>query len=95
MKNASLPRSIAEWIAGKFDCTVIPRWRLPQRELAIHLRKVFDLYDVQAVIDIGANRGQYRDFLRLEVGYNGVIHSFEPVATLYDSLIERAHHDQG
>ena len=93
MKNASPPRLFAEWIAGKLGCALIPSWRLPQRELAMHLRKLFDLYDVQAVIDVGANRGEYRDFLRLEVEYDGIIHSFEPVATLYEGLVERAHSD--
>ena len=64
MKIAALPRSFAEWIAGKLGYALIARWRLPQRELAMHPLKVLDMYHVRVVIDLCANGGEFHDFLR-------------------------------
>jgi FkbM family methyltransferase len=45
------------------------------------------------VLDVGANVGQYHDFLRDRVLYDGPIISFEPVSRHVDLLRERAHGD--
>lgn len=39
------------------------------------------------MLDVGANIGQFHEFLRLHVGYTGRIVSFEPVAELYRTLL--------
>jgi FkbM family methyltransferase len=44
-------------------------------------------------LDVGANVGQFRDMLRLQIGFAGHIHSFEPIAALVEKLNERAHMD--
>ena len=36
---------------------LIPRWRLPGFQLSQHLRRLFSHYDVNVVVDVGANRG--------------------------------------
>jgi len=43
-----------------------------------HLAKLFRRLEVQCVIDVGAHQGGYGRFLRDEVGYVGLILSFEP-----------------
>lgn len=43
-----------------------------------HLKKVLATYAVDCVFDIGANNGQYASMLRKDVGYRGLIISFEP-----------------
>lgn len=67
-----------------YDLTA--RWRLPNRPIAEHLRELFARLDTNCVIDVGANEGQYRKFLRQEVGYEGLIVSIEPVSQLAAEL---------
>ena len=69
---------------------VIPEWREHEGCLGIHLRKLFHTAGIDCVIDVGANEGQYRDFLREVIGYEGLIVSFEPNADLVKQLTSRA-----
>lgn len=41
------------------------------------MKKIFSEYDINCVVDVGANLGQYYDFVR-KSGYKGVVFSFEP-----------------
>jgi FkbM family methyltransferase len=78
MKQLML-RSVAR-VARLARCELVPRWRLDYWERGEHLRQVFSRLDIQCVLDVGAHKGHYRDFLRMVVGYAGHIISFEPVA---------------
>ncbi|HUM16822.1 MAG TPA: FkbM family methyltransferase [Candidatus Nitrosotalea sp.] len=84
MKRA-IVRSLAK-VARLARYELVPRWRLDYWERAEHLRQVFSRMDIQCVLDVGAHKGRYRDFLRLVVGYAGHIISFEPVAHLAADL---------
>jgi FkbM family methyltransferase len=61
--------------------------------VAEFLRKLLGLLEVDLVIDVGANVGQYRDFLRRDVGYEGPIVSFEPIPWHVETLRQRARSD--
>lgn len=50
------------------------------------LRKLFKLIEIDFIFDIGANTGQYYKRLRQDVGYEGLIVSFEPIPELVESL---------
>ena len=68
----------------------IPSWRLESLPLATKLERVFAHYNIETVLDIGANTGQYHDFLRAHVGFQGLVHSFEPDPDLAGPLMQRA-----
>ena len=53
---------------------------------AWHLQHLFKKLDIQCVLDIGANIGGFKEFLRQKVGFKGSIISFEPVRQNYERL---------
>lgn len=79
--------------ARRLGYEVVPAWRLDQYGLEQHLKDVFRKFSVGTVFDVGANVGQFRDFLRQRVGFDGAIHSFEPVSRLAARLADRAKAD--
>jgi FkbM family methyltransferase len=57
------------------------------------LKRLFEALGIDFVVDVGANKGQYRDFLREVVGFQGGIASFEPDPALVEVLRGRARRD--
>lgn len=51
-----------------------------------------DSLEINLVLDVGANEGQYANYLRV-IGYKGNIHCFEPLSSAYGRLIRFAAHD--
>lgn len=88
-------RALAETIADRAGYRIIPKWRLTTHQIASHLAHLFSILNIDMVFDVGANEGQYHDFLRGEVGFNGRIWSFEPIPELAGQLQERAKADPG
>jgi FkbM family methyltransferase len=72
---------------------IVPLRSVKERDFAIHLRQLFDLLSIDCVFDVGANVGQYRDFLREQVLYEGPIVSFEPIIRNAEILRERSRSD--
>jgi len=72
---------------------IVPLRDMRERDFAIHLGQLLTQLDIDCVFDVGANIGQYHDFLRERVYYTGQIVSFEPVARHVDVLRERAKGD--
>jgi FkbM family methyltransferase len=89
-------RILQRWLQAAFRSVgyeLTAARHLPRVSLAAHLRALFERYTVQSVFDVGANEGQYRDFLRRDVGFQGQIVSFEPIPAMYDRLCVRARGD--
>jgi FkbM family methyltransferase len=60
-------------------------------EYIIQRRRLFEEYDVDLVLDVGANTGQFVQDLR--VFYKGDVLSFEPVSAAFDQLAKNASTD--
>jgi FkbM family methyltransferase len=67
-------------LAERAGYSILPTWRMVNRDFAEKLAVLLKHFEVDCVIDIGANDGGYGKFLRLEVGFTGLILSFEPVS---------------
>jgi FkbM family methyltransferase len=72
---------------------IVPLREMKERDYALHLRELLAHLEIDCVLDVGANVGQYHDFLRNKVLYEGTIVSFEPVSHHVAALRERAQAD--
>jgi len=86
-------KHLASKILQRTGYTIVPTWRLDKLPMATYLAELLRSLDIGCVLDVGANVGQYRDFLRLHVGYGGQIISFEPNQRNARILEERASRD--
>ena len=77
-------------VARRRGYHLIPEWKLDSHTFARHLQKLFEHYRIDCVLDVGGNTGQYHDFLRAEIGFDGWIVSFEPVNKYIRHLQQRA-----
>ncbi len=74
------------------------RWLQQERALlnyaaTRHILGVLKAFDINCVLDVGANRGQYGQLLR-QAGYDGHIVSFEPVPAAVEALRRVTQHDE-
>jgi FkbM family methyltransferase len=65
----------------------------PQTHMFARKKKIFSVYKIDTVIDIGANAGQFAQHVRREVGFEGLILSFEPLSTAFKLLNANADND--
>ncbi len=82
-----LLRMIARW----FGYLIINK-KKNQLDVNMHLVQLFKHLNINCVVDVGANKGQYGMGLR-ENGYKGFIFSFEPVMENYLELVHRCKND--
>jgi FkbM family methyltransferase len=57
--------------------------------MMFHLTDLIELNDIDLVLDVGANNGQFASQI-LASGFNGEIHSFEPVKNTFEKLQQAA-----
>jgi FkbM family methyltransferase len=71
----------------------MPRHKLATFAPAQYYRALLQDKRIDCVVDVGANEGQFAEFLRNDVGYNGQIVSFEPVSETFRKLQSKAAQD--
>lgn len=72
-------RRAVKQTAKRFGYEIVPSSWMASALLAQHLRELFTRLEIDCVLDVGANRGQYHQFLREFTDYRGRIISFEPI----------------
>ena len=80
-------------VSRSFGYDIVPLREMKERDFALHLRELLTRLEIDCVLDVGANAGQYRDFLRDRVLYDGTIVSFEPIGRHVEALRERSRGD--
>lgn len=86
-------KAAAEHLAAAAGLRIVPEWRMRNLPQATYLTHLFEWLDIDCVFDVGANGGQYHDFLRAHVGFSGQIISFEPNPVQLDRLRRRVGDD--
>jgi FkbM family methyltransferase len=86
---AALKRHLRQ-IIRRLGYEVVPGDHVESHAFLRHLDQLFRKLEIQCVLDVGANRGQYRHLLRDRLGYQGLIISFEPIAEHVASLRAQA-----
>ena len=81
---------LLEGIAWRLGKTVVEKAQLGRAVGDEFLARLFKEFQVSAVVDIGANEGQYAKRLRDKSHYNGAIHSYEPIPEVYQQLLRAA-----
>lgn len=86
-------KRLSRELAGQaFDVIIIPeveRYHWPEKA---YVQRLLKLLDIDCVIDVGANRGQYGKWLR-NLGFRGLIVSFEPNPGPFAELQKQAGDD--
>ena len=80
-------------ISRSLGYDIVPLRDMKERDFALHLGELLARLEIDCVLDVGANVGQYHDFLRDRVLFGGIIVSFEPVSRHVYRLRERAKAD--
>ena len=80
-------------MANSRDYTFVPNWEFDEAVVVRHLQPLFETYQIQCVLDVGANLGQFSEFARHKLAFRGVIHSFEPVEQFVQQLKQKSQHD--
>ena len=66
-------------LVSRMGYTVIPTWRIHRFSQVNYMKNLINFLSIDCIVDVGANTGQYARYLRDEVGYGGLICSFEPI----------------
>lgn len=79
----SLIKAFATW--GISKGLRLPEQQLDRMNELASLRDLLQQLKIDCVLDVGANRGQFARELR-QIGYEGLIFSFEPIASEFRAL---------
>jgi FkbM family methyltransferase len=64
----------------------------PETSSVARMQRLLSYHQINIVLDVGANKGQYASLLRKN-GYRGLIVSFEPLSSAYADLMSNSKND--
>jgi FkbM family methyltransferase len=88
--NFGLVKSLVLW--GISRGMRLPEAPLERINELTRLKRLLQRLQVDCVVDVGANRGQFAGELRT-IGFKGLIFSFEPISTEFDAVSVRFRSD--
>lgn len=86
-------RKIKSIVEAILKSKIISNWRIPKYSLERQLRNLFTHFEIDCVLDVGANKGQYAEFLRYQLEFKGIILSFEPDKEAFKELMRLSNKD--
>lgn len=75
------------------DIRLVRWYRLGDHQQSWYLKRLLSLLEIDLLIDVGGNNGQFAHFIRNKVGYRGHLITFEPIPELARRLQEQAKQD--
>ena len=92
-RTRTLTQRIRDRLQREFDFRLVRWMQLGDAQQVWYLRRLFKLLDIDLVVDVGANFGQYATLLRRRVGYRGALISVEPMPDAAAALRKRFAND--
>lgn len=89
IRARSLAVRIRDRLARDFDFRIVRWLALGDAQQVWYLRRLFKLLNIDLVIDVGGNLGQFASLLRRRVGYAGNLISVEPMPTAVAAMRRR------
>lgn len=92
-KRRNLAHRLRDRIERTFDQRVVRWMGLGDTQQVWYLRRLFALLDIDLVIDVGGNLGQYASLLRDRAHYRGALITVEPIPAMAQALQHRFAND--
>lgn len=89
VRTRSLAKRALERLARTFDHRLVRWMGLGDTQQVWYLRQLFRLLEIDLVVDVGGNHGQYATLLRRRVGYCGPLITVEPMPAAAAVLRQR------
>lgn len=86
-------RGIRHRLLKWLDFRLVRWYRLSDYQQAWYLKRLFKLLEIDLLIDVGGNEGQFARFARKRLGYQGPLITFEPIPELARKLRQAAQSD--
>ncbi len=88
-KRRNLAQRLRDRIERTLDYRLVRWTRLGDAQQAWYLRRLVALLDIDLVIDVGGNLGQFASLLRERVHYSGALITVEPIPEMGAALRQR------
>jgi FkbM family methyltransferase len=92
--HRSIAGRIRDRLHRSMDLRLVRWMNLGDTQQVWYLKKLFALLEVDLVIDVGGNLGQYSGLLRERVRYRGPLITVEPIPEMATTLRRRFGHDK-